>query len=492
MRTALKAAAMLLLLAGSALNKRAKVRRLTLLFLFFSFPTIAKAQNVPFSDIVLSASGRPIGGASVSVCNSPGLQTTAASVTSNLAILTFASSPIAAGFAVSMTLQVSGFTGADTYFDGGTITNGTITGGFTILAVTSTTITYGVTHANASATSNGFAFQQGNSSMPCAPLASITSDQAGAQPITQPGLSADGLGNYSFYAPSGPYIVQYNGASVTPRVRPIAVPVSTANNNAFTGSDSFSQPIISTVAIGTAPFSIASTTVVPNLNVALHGGLTAPASAIVGSSDTQTLTNKTFDISANTLKTATNTTGHLPRNNGTQYVDAQLGFSDLGGNISTSQMNGGTGASSSTFWRGDATWQAVASSAVTQITYFSGAGGQGFVNGLAACPASTGVGNGECIRTVLAQSHTLLRLTMDVSSLPVGCTTNAVVGFKDLTSGAVLSSFTITNSTPTTLNDSGALSVAMTSGDQFGLGLLTSPAGCTTSPGIYTLVAVYQ
>lgn len=52
--------------------------------------------------------------------------------------------------------------------------------------------------------------------------------------------------------------------------------------------------IVSTVPTGTAPFSIASTTVVPNLNAQLHGGLSAPASAIVGISDTQTLTNKTL------------------------------------------------------------------------------------------------------------------------------------------------------------------------------------------------------
>jgi hypothetical protein len=34
----------------------------------------------------------------------------------------------------------------------------------------------------------------------------------------------------------------------------------------------------------------------------------------------------------------------------------QPAFSDLSGNISTSQMNSGTSASSSTFWRGDGTW----------------------------------------------------------------------------------------------------------------------------------------
>jgi hypothetical protein len=48
------------------------------------------------------------------------------------------------------------------------------------------------------------------------------------------------------------------------------------------------------VSTGTAPFSIASTTPVTNLNAQLHGGLLAPSSSIVGVSDTQTLTNKTL------------------------------------------------------------------------------------------------------------------------------------------------------------------------------------------------------
>ena len=77
--------------------------------------------------------------------------------------------------------------------------------------------------------------------------------------------------------------------------------ISTTNN--WTGLNTFSQPITSTASTGTAPFSIASTTVVPNLNAQLHGGLTAPASAIVGINDTQTLTAKTL-----TSPTVTNPT----------------------------------------------------------------------------------------------------------------------------------------------------------------------------------------
>jgi hypothetical protein len=54
------------------------------------------------------------------------------------------------------------------------------------------------------------------------------------------------------------------------------------------------QRLISTVASGTAPFSVASNTVVTNLNADLLRGKLAPSGDIVGTTDTQTLTNKTL------------------------------------------------------------------------------------------------------------------------------------------------------------------------------------------------------
>ena len=70
-----------------------------------------------------------------------------------------------------------------------------------------------------------------------------------------------------------------------------------------TGAWTYATQIVSTLATGTAPLSIASTTVVPNLNAQFHNGLTAPGSAIVGVSDTQSLTNKnlTTASSGNTV-----------------------------------------------------------------------------------------------------------------------------------------------------------------------------------------------
>lgn len=75
--------------------------------------------------------------------------TTAASVTANVATLTLNCNPQVSLFYVGEQVGIDSFTGADTYFNLSGMSAPTLT------AVTSTTISFALTHANASATSNG-------------------------------------------------------------------------------------------------------------------------------------------------------------------------------------------------------------------------------------------------------------------------------------------------------------------------------------------------
>jgi hypothetical protein len=113
--------------------------------------TLAQFENVQIVDSTLSRGGVDIGdeiNRAYAAMAPAVLATTAASVTSDVATLTMASNPQTSGYLIGQSITVSGFTGvsgADEFLNGV----------FVVTGVTSTTLTFSLVHANATATSNG-------------------------------------------------------------------------------------------------------------------------------------------------------------------------------------------------------------------------------------------------------------------------------------------------------------------------------------------------
>ena len=212
-----------------------------------------------------------------------------------------------------------------------------------------------------------------------------------------------------------------------------------ANNLActVTGAYSFSQQITSTVATGTAPFSIASTTVVPNLNSQLHNGLTAPASAIVGINDTQTLTAKTLTSPAINTPTLDGTgAAHVATqvsaatNYGTALTSQTIIASmPVTGNVSVLllpvQVTAGVGCSAATnsVTVNPLTWTAPGGT-VENINPSSNMGftGNGVVDQGASTFGSSGFTNNG-IQAIVAKSGTAISYTTTSTLASTGCTT---------------------------------------------------------------------
>src|SRR5580692_7853692 len=68
---------------------------------------------------------------------------------------------------------------------------------------------------------------------PCSPLASLFSDAALTQALANP-LSADGLGNYTFYAAPGRYEIEISGPNITTKQLPNVILPSDPTAPTFT------------------------------------------------------------------------------------------------------------------------------------------------------------------------------------------------------------------------------------------------------------------
>src|SRR5262249_34978932 len=69
---------------------------------------------------------------------------------------------------------------------------------------------------------------------PCTPLAQIYSDSALTQAIANP-TSTDGLGNYSFYAAPGKYMIEVSGPGITTKQIPNVILPGDPASPIFTG-----------------------------------------------------------------------------------------------------------------------------------------------------------------------------------------------------------------------------------------------------------------
>lgn len=222
-----------------------KTKLLSLLFVSLLFPTLSRAQGarITADPIALSGSGRPVGGANVAVC-AP-LATTAAVGNGTLLTFTMASNPITAGFASGGTLLVAGFTAGDTALNAGTISGNVITGGYTVITVSSTSIVVASSLVITAAT-NGTILQMGTSTIPCGALATLYTDASLATTTTNP-IRTDGLGNYGAGIVGGTYYTQIYGSGITTSIRQFV----TGSGSGLGGTIATGQ-----IAFATAPNTI--------------------------------------------------------------------------------------------------------------------------------------------------------------------------------------------------------------------------------------------
>jgi len=236
------------------------MKRLLLAFaLVCLFSGIAFCQEgmIQLPPVLTNSLGQPLAGVNVAVCGQTA--TTAAAVANNIATYTVASTT---GYLAGMTLYASGFTGADTYFN----TNSAI------VSVTATTVSIALTHAAASASTNGTLYAKGNSTTACAPISTLYTDSTGNTTTPNP-FTSDGLGNVPGFVAPGYYEIQTYGPTVSTTINLTGIGCVPASSNcgAINGS-LFGAVVVDGVTNPTVQAGLTSALTAPGHALYIPGG----------------------------------------------------------------------------------------------------------------------------------------------------------------------------------------------------------------------------